>query len=144
LRASLPDELLMYTDKMSMAHSLELRVPYLDYTIVEYVESLPDKFKVRFFKGKRLHRVICQQYLDPRILKRRKRGFAADVVDAWYRESQDERTRDTIEASNSPLYEFLMPEAVRQLLIDHRSGAANNYKLLFSLSVFGEWLRQLN
>ena len=47
IRSSLPDELLMYADKLSMAHSLEVRVPYLDRTVVEYVQRLGANFKVR-------------------------------------------------------------------------------------------------
>ena len=47
IRSSLPDELLMYADKLSMAHSLEARVPYLDRTVVEYVQRLGANFKVR-------------------------------------------------------------------------------------------------
>ena len=81
IRSSLPDELLMYADKLSMAHSLEVRVPYLDRTVVEYVQRLGANLKVRNGTRKWLHRQVCQSYLPPRILKRKKRGFAANVVD---------------------------------------------------------------
>ena len=56
LRSTLPDELLMYADKMSMAHGLEVRVPYLDREVVEFVERLPARFKVRCGSQKWLHR----------------------------------------------------------------------------------------
>ena len=78
IRSSLPDELLMYADKLSMAHSLEVRVPYLDRTVVEYVQRLGAHFKVRNGSRKWLHRRVCQSYLPPRILKRKKRGFAVE------------------------------------------------------------------
>ena len=87
IRSSLPDELLMYADKLSMAHSLELRVPYLDRTVVEYVQRLGANLKIRRSTRKWLHRQVCQRYLPPRILKRKKRGFAVNVVDAWFRSS---------------------------------------------------------
>ncbi len=58
VRSTLPDELLMYADKLSMAHSLELRVPFLDKEIVEYVERLPASFKVRNGSRKWLHRQV--------------------------------------------------------------------------------------
>jgi len=51
VRSTLPDELLMYADKLSMAHGLELRVPFVDKEIVEYVERLPASFKVRNGSG---------------------------------------------------------------------------------------------
>ena len=60
VRSTLPDELLMYGDKLSMAHSLEVRVPYLDREVIEYVERLPDSYKVRLGKTKWLHRRICR------------------------------------------------------------------------------------
>ena len=81
IRSSLPDELLMYADKLSMAHSLEVRVPYLDRTVVEYVQRLGANLKVRNGTRKWLHRQVCRKYLPPRILKRKKRGFAVNVVD---------------------------------------------------------------
>ncbi len=61
LRSSLPDELLMYADKLSMAHGLEARVPYLDREIVEYVERLPASFKVRLGQRKWLHRRVAER-----------------------------------------------------------------------------------
>ena len=87
IRSSLPDELLMYADKLSMAHSLEVRVPYLDRTVVEYVQRLGANLKVRNGTRKWLHRRVCQSYLSPHILKRKKRGFAANVVDQWFQSS---------------------------------------------------------
>src|SRR6267378_7162579 len=84
IRSSLPDELLMYADKLSMAHSLEVRVPYLDRTVVEYVQRLGAGFKIRNGTRKWLHRQVAQRYLPRRILKRKKRGFAVNVVDDWF------------------------------------------------------------
>src|SRR5580704_3959822 len=60
VRSTLPDELLMFGDKLSMAHGLEVRVPYLDKEIVEYAERLPASFKVRNGSQKWLHRKVCQ------------------------------------------------------------------------------------
>src|SRR2546422_1196083 len=84
IRSTLPDELLMYTDKLSMAHSLEVRVPYLDKEIVEYVERLGASFKIRRGSQKWIHRQVCQSFLPASILNRKKRGFAVNVVDSWF------------------------------------------------------------
>ena len=90
IRCSLPDELLMYADKLSMAHSLEVRVPYLDRTVVEYVQRLGANLKVRNGTRKWLHRQVCQSYLPPQILKeketrlRRQRGGPmVSLVTQW-------------------------------------------------------------
>src|SRR5438128_1964346 len=141
IRSSLPDELLMYADKLSMAHSLEVRVPYLDRTVVEYVQRLGANLKVRNGTRKWLHRRVCRNYLPSRILKRKKRGFAANVVDEWFRSSLDGKLRDLLLDKNSLMFELLKPEPVRKLLEAHRSRRQDNHKLLFSLVMLEQWLR---
>lgn len=141
VRSTLPDELLMYADKLSMVHGLELRVPFLDKEIVEYVERLPANFKVKYGSRKWLHRQVCRAYLPDSILKRPKRGFAGNVVDDWFRSAIDNKMSDTLLDSSSRLYQFLRPTAVRELFEQHVSGRHDNHKVLFSLVVFEEWLR---
>ena len=141
VRSTLPDELLMYADKLSMAHSLELRVPYLDKEIVEYVERLPANLKVRNGSRKWLHRQACGAYLPESILKRPKRGFAVNVVDDWFRGAIDSRMSETLLDDSSRMYQYLRPSAVRELFEQHSSGQEDNHKMLFSLVVFEEWLR---
>jgi asparagine synthase (glutamine-hydrolysing) len=142
VRSSLPDELLMYADKLSMAHSLEVRVPYLDRTVVEYVQRLGANLKVRNGTRKWLHRQVCQSYLPPRILKRKKRGFAANVVDEWFHSSFNGELREVLLDESSLMYGLLNPKPVRRLLESHQSGRQDNHKLLFSLVMIEQWLRQ--
>jgi asparagine synthase (glutamine-hydrolysing) len=141
IRSSLPDELLMYADKLSMAHSLEVRVPYLDRTVVEYVQRLGASFKIRRGTRKWLHRRVCQSYLPLRMLKRKKRGFAANVVDGWLRSSAQDQLPELLLDESSSMFDLLKPEPVRKLLSDHRSGRHDNHKLLFSLVMIEQWLR---
>jgi asparagine synthase (glutamine-hydrolysing) len=143
IRSSLPDELLMYADKLSMAHSLEVRVPYLDRTVVEYVQRLGADFKIRNGSRKWLHRRVCQSYLPARILKRKKRGFAVNVVDDWFRSSLKDGLSNMLLDESSLMFDLLRPEPVRKLLKAHRSGRQDNHKLLFSLVMFEQWLRRL-
>ena len=141
IRSSLPDELLMYADKLSMAHSLEARVPYLDRTVVEYVQRLTADFKVRNGTRKWLHRRVCQNYLPRQILRRKKRGFAVNVVDDWFRSSLGGEIPEFLLDDNSLMFNLLKPESVRDLLSTHRSGRRDNHKLLFSLVMLEQWLR---
>jgi len=141
IRSSLPDELLMYADKLSMAHSLEVRVPYLDRAVVEYVQRLGAGLKVRNGSQKWLHRQICRQLLPSRILKRKKRGFAVNVVDAWLHSSLSGKLSDLLLEPSSRMFDLLQPERVRTLLEDHQSRRQDNHKLLFSLVLFEQWLR---
>src|SRR5215467_4758010 len=141
LRSTLPDELLMYADKLSMAHGLELRVPYIDKEIVEYVERLPANLKVRNGSRKWLHRQVCGTYLPDAFLKRPKRGFAVNDVDSWFRGAIDGKMSQTLLDNGSRIYQYLRPNAVRELFNQHASGRQDNHKILFSLVVFEEWLR---
>jgi asparagine synthase (glutamine-hydrolysing) len=142
IRSSLPDELLMYADKLSMAHGLEVRVPYLDRAVVEYVQRLGSHFKVLNGSRKWLHRRVCQNYLPPRILKRKKRGFAVNVVDEWFRSSLDGELSELLRDESSLMFDLLEPEPIRQLLKAHQTGRHDNHKLLFSLVMFEQWLRR--
>src|SRR6266496_3280380 len=143
IRCSLPDELLMYADKLSMAHSLEVRVPYLDRTVVEYVQRLGADLKVRNGTRKWLHRQVCQNYLSPQILKRKKRGFAANVVDQWFQSSLNGAFREVLMDESSLMFGLLNPTPVQRLLEGHQSGRQDNHKLLFSLVMIEQWLRRV-
>lgn len=143
IRSSLPDELLMFGDKLSMAHGLEARVPYLDRTIVEFAQRLQVSHKIRGGKGKWLHREVCRQFLPPAILARKKRGFAVNVVDQWFESSLEGMLPSLLLDESSLMFEILDPKGVRRLLDDHRSGRQDNHKVLFSLVMVEQWLRQL-
>ncbi|HZR66781.1 MAG TPA: asparagine synthase (glutamine-hydrolyzing) [Terriglobales bacterium] len=141
IRSSLPDELLLYADKLSMAHSLELRVPYLDQEVVEYAECLDASFKVHRGTRKRLHRLVARHFLPKEILQRKKRGFATNVVDEWLRSSVS-RNMDTIFADDTSLvYGYLDPAAIKKMLGEHRAGRADHHKVLFSVVVLEHVLR---
>lgn len=141
LRSSLPDELLMFSDKLSMAHSLEVRVPYLDRMIVEYGQRMPAEWKIRGTSGKWIHREICRRFLPPQILQRRKRGFAVNVVDDWFRSSVAGNLPEMLRDDQSLIYRLLDPAPVRNLLDEHASGRHDNHKLLFSLVMVEQWMR---
>ena len=143
IRSSLPDELLMYADKLSMAHSLEVRVPYLDRTVVEYVQRLGAGFKIRNGSRKWLHRRVCERYLPSRILKRKKRGFAVNVVDDWFHSSLTGELQEVLLDESSLMFGLLNPKPVRRLLESHQSGRQDNHKVLFSLVMIEQWLRRV-
>ncbi|MCU0364189.1 MAG: asparagine synthase (glutamine-hydrolyzing) [Ignavibacteriaceae bacterium] len=144
IRSSLPDELLMYGDKLSMAHSLEVRVPYLDQKIVEYVERLPADYKIRFGNRKWIHKQVCSDYLPKQIINRKKRGFAVNVVDKWFKESLSNEFDGMLLDESSRMYEFLEPKEIQSLYKDHTNGKADNHKILFSLIVLEKWMRDNN
>jgi asparagine synthase (glutamine-hydrolysing) len=141
VRSTLPDELLLYADKLSMAHALELRVPYVDKEIVEYVERLPANLKVRNGTGKWLHKQVSRSFLSKSIIKRKKRGFNCTVVDDWFRNTLDSDMVGTLRESSSRIYQYLQIDAVRKLFDEHASGRHDHHTVLFSLVVLEQWLR---
>jgi asparagine synthase (glutamine-hydrolysing) len=141
MHSSLPDELLMYGDKLSMAHSLEARVPFLDREIVEYAQRLDARFKVRRGRGKWIHREVCKRYLPATIMRRKKRGFAVNVVDDWFRGSVGGKFGECLLDRKAQIFDYLEPMAVENLLKDHSSGRQDHHKILFSLIIFEQWLR---
>jgi len=141
VHSTLPDELLMYADKLSMAHSLEVRVPYLDRELVEYVQRLNAGFKVRMGSRKWLHRQVCGDLLPSTILRRQKRGFAVNVVDGWIRDTSNPLSAAAMLTDDSSLRQIIRTDAVTRLLDGHISGRSDNHKLLFSLAVCQQWLR---
>ncbi len=141
LRSSLPDELLLYADKMSMAHGLEVRVPYLDREVVEYVQQLSQKFKVRNGQRKWLHRKVCKANLPREFINRKKRGFAVKVVDDWLQKSMQSKMHQYLLDDLSLIYRYLNQESVKELLSHHITGRNDYHKILFSLVLLEEWFR---
>jgi len=125
-----------------MAHGLEVRVPFLDHEVIEYALRLPAAYKVHNGVRKWLHREVCRRYLPNEILRRPKRGFAVDVVDAWYRSAFGSYLDDTLLSGESRLHEILDPATLAQLVEEHRLGREDHHKILHSLVVTELWLRQ--
>lgn len=142
IRSSLPDELLLYADKLSMAHSLELRVPYLDKEIVEYVERLSSSLKIRYGTRKWLHHKLAQHFLPGEILRRKKRGFATNVVDGWLRSSVAGQMDKLLSDKQSLMYAYISFSAVQDLAWKHKTGRSDNHKILFSFIVLEHLLRR--
>ncbi|WP_309020178.1 asparagine synthase (glutamine-hydrolyzing) [Pelagicoccus sp. SDUM812003] len=143
IRSSLPDELLMYADKLSMTHSLELRVPFLDREVVEFSQQLDASMKVRGRQRKWLHKEVCGSYLPREIVNRKKRGFAVNVVDDWFKSEEQGKHADFLGDSKSLIFNYLDHSEVGKLRKAHESGRQDNHKLLFSLIVMEEWMRYM-
>ncbi len=94
-KTSLPDDLLLKADKMTMANSLELRVPFLDHKLLEFAASLPADFKVRRFTTKYLAKRALKRRIPKEILQRRKVGFPVPN-DAWLRTELDPWVKEVL------------------------------------------------
>ena len=94
-KTSLPDDLLLKADKMTMANSLELRVPFLDHEFLEFAASLPENFKVRGFGTKFIAKAALRKRVPREILRRKKVGFPVPY-DAWMRNELKDWVRDIL------------------------------------------------
>jgi asparagine synthase (glutamine-hydrolysing) len=138
-RMFLPDGILICNDKMSMAASLELRVPFLDVELMRFVERIPARMRVRPRAGKRIHRMAMERILPPGIADRPKHGFATPY-DEWLRASLGEEVERRY-AKATPLAELVRPEAVHTLVAEHRRGRADHKSILYCLLELSEWHR---
>lgn len=135
----LPDDLLVKADKMTMASSLELRVPLLDHRVLEFAAGLPDRFKLEGRDSKRVLRRLCAERVPREILERPKAGFPVPYG-RWLRTSLREMVRELLLGRRSRERGMLEPRAVEQLLLEHENGR-DRAKEVFSLVVLELWLR---
>jgi len=135
----LPDGILVCNDKMSMAASLELRVPFLDLELMRYVERIPARLRVGPRAGKRLHRQAMGRLLPPELAARPKHGFATPY-EQWLRESLGDEVERRYE-HGQPVSELIDPGAARRLVGEHRRGRADHKSILYCLLELSEWHR---
>lgn len=108
----LPGDILVKVDRMSMAHSLEARVPLLDHKFVEYVAGLPATLKVRGCTSKYLFKQIARDYLPARIIDRRKQGFAVPLQ-RWFKEDLSRFFRDILLDPKTQQRSYFEPKKLR-------------------------------
>lgn len=135
----LPDSLLLYGDKTSMASSLEQRVPFLDVELMDFVERIPANLRVKGLKRKWLYRRAVGQMVPPETLQRRKHPFATPY-DEWLRSSLGGEVRG-LYGPDSALAEFVDPAEVTRLSDEHRRGRADHKRILYCLLELGYWHR---
>ncbi len=135
------DDLLVKVDRMSMAHSLEVRVPFLDHKLVEFAFSLPDSLKLQGKRTKVILREAMQKFLPASLFTKKKQGFSIPIS-PWLREGWKEPAQKLLEDPHSRLYQYLHPEAVSQRWCEHQDGRRDWGFHLWSLVVLEEWLRK--
>lgn len=125
LKLRLPEHLLMRVDKMTMAHSVEARVPFLDHEVIDFARRLPPAYKLAGGVGKRILKTVAETYVDHDLLYRRKQGFGAPM-DKWF--AEPDFGRACLDAfDRSPLVKegFIDAAFARQLLQAQVDGQSN-------------------
>ncbi|MBI1737077.1 MAG: asparagine synthase (glutamine-hydrolyzing) [Candidatus Rokubacteria bacterium] len=139
-RTYLLDDLLPKMDRMTMAHGLEARSPFLDRALVEFVATLPDVMKRKRVRGKLVLRRAVEDLLPRETLERRKQGFGVPLG-AWFRSELKPLAEDLL-LSSPRLGRRLRMSAVRAIFAEHLSGRADRGHQLWSLLTLELWLRK--
>jgi asparagine synthase (glutamine-hydrolysing) len=134
----LVDDLLVKTDRASMAHSLEARVPYLDTVVTNLALALPARQKVRGLAKKVLLRKAAEPLLPREIVHGKKRGFSIPAA-AWLRGELEPFARETLSAETLRRQGFFEPRIVHRLLDDHTAGREDLSRQLWGLLAFTLW-----
>ena len=132
LRTYLLDDLLVKADRMSMAHGLEVRSPFLDSELLSYTVRLPPGLKARGLSLKRVLKEAVEDLVPREILHRPKKGFGVPL-DRWFREDLRAYVAGTLGAQDASVKRHLVPESVDALLREHWSGARNHGHALWTL-----------
>jgi asparagine synthase (glutamine-hydrolysing) len=134
-------ELLMKQDQMSMAASVESRVPFLDHKLVEFTSSLPERLKLRRWTTKYVLRQSMKDVLPEQILTRPKMGFPVPIG-AWFRGAYSQVLDEYVLSSRAMERGIFNVQSVRTLVNQHQRGEANHSERLWSLVNLEIWLRR--
>ncbi len=137
----LPDDLLVKEDRMTMAVSLEGRVPYLDHEFVEFVASLPSKLKVHKLTTKYILKEAMRPLLPASIIDRRKHGFAVPIGE-WFKSELKTYATEVFQDKTTAQRGFFNIEYIQSLLDEHQNGIQDYSSHLWALLIFELWCRE--
>ncbi len=139
-RMSLSDDLLLFGDKMTMANSLEMRVPFLDVDLVQFLERLSSKFKLKGFTHKYIHKKAVKQWLPKEIINRKKRGFQTPM-DNWLQQGFAETVKSLLNERQSSCRRYFNLDYVNEMIDLHKARKQSYQRHLFALLSFELWHR---
>ncbi len=136
----LPDDLLVKMDIASMAHSLEVRSPFLDHEVMEFAASLPPSLKLRGLTQKYLLKRVMRGVLPEPVLRRGKRGFGVPI-DHWLRHELREPAQDLLLGDRARARGYFRHDVVRRYLEEHVAGRGHHHHRLWALLMLELWHR---
>ena len=128
-------DILLKADKMSMANSLEVRVPFLDRPLIDYARKIPTKYKVDKYKTKKLFRNIANESLEAKVSDKKKLGFPVPIR-VWMKDTD---VYNTIKNRFEKAEEFFNVKKIIKLLDDHKNGKKDNSRKVWTIYIFLLW-----
>ena len=138
LMTYLPGDLLPLTDRMSMAHSVEARAPFLDHELIEFMATVPVEYKLKGLDKKHLLKQAFRGTLPDEILDRRKQGFTVPLT-VWFRNELAPLVQDKLSRQNIERLGYFKWETVSRLLSEHMSAKENHHSKIWALLMFVMW-----
>jgi asparagine synthase (glutamine-hydrolysing) len=135
---SLPQQMLTKADRASMAHSLEVRMPMLGPSFVDWALTIPTTMKIRGSTGKYILRKAVEAWLPDDIVKRPKQGFNLPLA-AWFVGDFGSFAHEAWHSSGAADDGFLQRSVVDEIFAEHRSGRRNHSRFLYSLATYALW-----
>jgi asparagine synthase (glutamine-hydrolysing) len=141
LKTYLPGDILVKVDRMSMAHSLEVRAPILDHPVIEFAASLPAELKYNRGEKKYILKQAFRKVLPPEVMYRKKMGFSVPLAE-WLRGELKEFTEKRLFVGTSGLSNFIQVAPLRKMWEDHQSGKRNYSSNLWCFLMFELWFKK--
>jgi asparagine synthase (glutamine-hydrolysing) len=140
VRLALSDDLLLYTDKISMNNSVEVRVPFLDIELMQFVESIPNKFKIGFRRNKIIHKKLAEKYLPTDIIYRKKKGFYVPRKE-WYKFAAGDNILNEISSDDGVFSDTINKEIINNMVMKHKENKYNYEDQLYSIMNLYYWMK---
>lgn len=141
IKTYLPEDILVKVDRMSMAHSLEVRAPLLDHKLIEYVGFLPSNLKLKGKESKYIFKKMLEGRLPQNILYRKKQGFSIPLA-SWLRGQMKDFAEETLFMNEAGSHPYFNSEYIKDLWKSHLSGRQDNAYPLWGLMMFQLWQQQ--
>ena len=138
VKTYLPEDILAVTDRMSMYHALEVRVPFLDHPLMEFCATIPPEMKMKWFKKKYLLKKAVRTILPAEVINHRKQGFVGPMTQ-WLKNDLRAFTADTLSEKNLKKHGLFNHVTIKNILDEHFSGREIHDTLIWSLLVFQKW-----
>jgi asparagine synthase (glutamine-hydrolysing) len=138
IKTYLPEDILACTDRMSMRHALEVRVPFIDHKLLEFCATIPNEMKIRFLEKKHILRKAVSDLLPSTIFKHRKQGFVGPMT-KWLRTDLKDLILSRLRKDSLKKHGILNPTAVQRVLQEHFNRKEINDKLIWSMVMFQTW-----
>lgn len=137
-KALLPDQVLAFVDRLSMAHSVEVRTPFLDYRLIEYAAKIPGNLKIKNGRSKHILKEAVKELLPAEVVNRPKEGFVLPI-DTWLLGKMKGMVEDTLSEERLSHHHLLNAQVVRRILHEHFTGKANHGPRIWNLMMFQLW-----